>query len=116
MTTYDKAHELAKALKNSDEYRSFLAAKNSVEADAQAKQMVQDFIARQMEVQYEMMSGKPEDKNKVEQLQKMYELLIVNSKAKDFVHAHMRFNQIIGDIYKIIGDSVAEGMDFFAKE
>lgn len=116
MSTYDKAHELAKALKNSDEYRSFLAAKNSVEADAQAKQMVQDFIARQMEVQYEMMSGKPEDKNKVEQLQKMYELLIVNSKAKDFVHAHMRFNQIIGDIYKIIGDSVAEGMDFFAKE
>jgi len=116
MNTYDKAHELARALKNSDEYRSFLMAKKAIEADDQAKKMVKDFIAKQMELEYEMMSGKGEDKSKAQQLQKMYELIVLNSKASNFMQAHMRLQRVMGDIYKIIGESVAEGMDFFAQE
>lgn len=37
MNLYDKAHELAKALKNSDEYCSFLRAKQAVDKDETAK-------------------------------------------------------------------------------
>ncbi|GBG57101.1 UPF0342 protein [Sporomusaceae bacterium FL31] len=116
MNTYDKAHDLAKVLQNSEEYRTFLAAKKLVDTDEQAKKMVGEFITKQMELEYEMMSGKPEDKAKIDQLQKMYDLLVLNSKARDFMQAHMRFQRVMGDIYKIIGDSVAEGMSFFAKE
>ncbi|MDD4601526.1 hypothetical protein SDC9_27493 [bioreactor metagenome] len=115
MNIYDKAHDLAKALNNSDEYRAFLAAKQAVDADEQAKTMVHNFILKQMEIEYEMMSGKPEDKDKIEQLQKMYDLIAYNAKAHDFLQAHMRFQRIIADVYKIIGDSVAEGLDLFAK-
>lgn len=116
MILYDKAHDLAKALKTSNEYRDFLAAKQAVDTDSQAKKMVKDFILKQMEIEYEVMSGKPEDKAKTEQLQKMYELIAYNNKAHNFLQAHMRLQRIMADVYKIIGESVAEGLDFFAKE
>lgn len=112
---YDKAHELAKLLKNSSEYRAFLAAKQIVDGDQQAKEMVKNFITKQMELEFEMMSGKPEDKSKTEQLQKMSELLSYNNKARDFLQAHMRLQQMMADVYKIIGESVAEGLDSFGK-
>ena len=51
MNVYDKAHELSKALKNSDEYRSFLSAKQAVDSDEQAKKMVKEFILKQMEIE-----------------------------------------------------------------
>lgn len=78
--------------------------------------MVKDFILKQMELEYEVMAGKPEDKAKAEQLQKMYDLISYNSNARDFLQAHMRFQRAMADIYKIIGESVAEGLDLFAKE
>lgn len=116
MNLYDKAHDLAKALKISEEYRSFLAAKQAVDNDEQAKKMVKDFILKQMEIEYEVMSGKPEDKDKTEQIQKMYDLIAYNPKARDFLQAHIRFQRIMADVYKIIGESVAEGLDLFAKD
>lgn len=116
MSIHDKAHELAKELKNSEEYRSFLAAQKQLDTDEDAKRMIKTFLAKKLEAEYEMMAGKPEDKGKLEQLQKMYDLLTVNSRARDYIHAHMRFQQIMGDVYKIVGDSVAEGMSFFANE
>ncbi|MCE5285722.1 MAG: YlbF family regulator [Pelosinus sp.] len=116
MNLYDNAHELAKSLKNSDEYRLFLQAKKLVDTDEQAKKMVKDFLAKQMELEMEMMTGKGQDKAKTAELQKMYELISLNTKARDFMQAHIKFQRVMSDVYKIIGDAVAEGMDFFGKK
>lgn len=116
MNIYDKAHELGKILKNSDEYQNFLKAKQAIDGDEQAKKMVRDFITKQMEIEYEMMSGKAEDKTKTEQLQKMYSVIAYNNAARDFLDTYMKFQRTMGDVYKIIGESISEGMNFFAKE
>ncbi len=116
MTVHDKAHELGKALRNSEEYRAFLAAKQNLDNDATSKTMVQDFFKKKLAAEYDLMAGNPEDKEQSQELQKMYELIVLNPKARDFIHAHMRFQQVAADIYKIIGDAVAEGMDLFGKE
>jgi len=115
MSTYDKAHDLANALKHSTEYREFMTVKQAIDTDEQAKKMIKEFIAKQMELEFEIMSGKPEDKNKTAQLHKMYEVLALNTKARDFLQAYMRFQRMMGDVYKIIGDATAEGLDFIEK-
>lgn len=46
MTVHDKAHDLGKALRNSEEYRAFLAAKQSIDSDITSKTMVQDFLKK----------------------------------------------------------------------
>ncbi|WP_094605111.1 hypothetical protein SPSIL_031620 [Sporomusa silvacetica DSM 10669] len=116
MIVHDKAHELGRTLRNSEEYQAFLAAKKNLDSDPKTKAMVQDFFKKKLVAEYDLMAGNPEDKEKSQELQKMYELIVLNPKAKDFIHAHMRFQQLAADIYKIIGDAVAEGMDLFGKE
>jgi len=116
MNVYDKTHDLVGAIKTTPEYMEFMAAKKVLDTDVQAKSMVKDFIAKQMELEYEMMGGKPEDKTKTEQIQKLYQPIAGNAKANQFMHSYMKFQRMVADIYKILGDSVAEGMDFFDKK
>ncbi|MDU4961831.1 MAG: YlbF family regulator [Sporomusaceae bacterium] len=116
MNIHDQAHGLARALRQSEEYKAFLAVKEKIEADSQAKQMVKAFLVKKLEVEYAVMAGKPEDKEQMDALQRMFDVLNANANARDFLNAQMRFQQLMGDIYKIIGDSVAEGLDFLAKE
>ncbi|WP_346354968.1 YlbF family regulator [Azotosporobacter soli] len=116
MNIYDKTHELVKAIKDSQEFKTFQAAKNEIESDSNAKEMVKNFISKHMELEYEMMAGKPEDKEKAEKIQQMYQLILLNSKAASFMQAYMTLQRVVADVYKILGDSVAEGMDFFDKK
>lgn len=116
MNVYDKAHELARALKSSPEYAGYLAAKEALKPDEQAQKMVRDFIQKKMEMEYEVLSGKGEDQAKADQLKRMFELLAHNTKAREFLEAYFRFQRVMADVSKIIGDSVAEGLDLFAKD
>ena len=114
MNAYDKGNELARALKDSDEYRMLGKARRELDTDPAARDMVKDFLRKQMEMQLEVMSGKADAKSKQESLQKLYELLSLNSRARDYVAAYMRFQQVMQDIYKMIGDAGGEGLDPFA--
>jgi cell fate (sporulation/competence/biofilm development) regulator YlbF (YheA/YmcA/DUF963 family) len=116
MNIYDQTHELVRSIKSSQEYAAFKQAKAMIDDDESAKKMVKEFIGKQMELEYEMMSGKAEDKAKTEQIQQMYQMIILNSKASAFMQAYLSFQRIVADVYKILGDSVAEGMDFFDKK
>lgn len=111
---YDEAHALARELKASQEFTALLAAQKALEEDPSAVSMVKDFVAKQMELEFIAMSGK-DDTAKTEALHKLYDLIMANSKAKEYLQAHMIFQQMMNDIYKIIGESVAEGMNMFAK-
>lgn len=104
MNIHDKAHELAKALKSSGEYRAVLAARDAAGADADARKMVQDFLRKKMEIEYDAMAGKGEDKAKTEKLQQLYQLVSLNGKAKEYLEAYLRFQLIMGDVSKIIGE------------
>lgn len=116
MTAYDKGHELARILKESEEYRSLCQARRELEKEPAALTMVKDFLKKQMEMQLEVMSGKADAKEKEASLQKLAELLSLNSRSRDYVAAYFRFQRIMTDIYKILGDAVGEGLDPFAEK
>lgn len=115
MQVYDKAHEIANILRQSTEYKNLLSAKQAIDKDPATKQLVQDFITKQMEFEFERMSGKPEDKTKMAQLQKLGEMLSLKSDARSYLEAYMRVQRTMADMYKIIGEAVAEGMDIVEK-
>ena len=91
-------------------------ARRELDTDAGARDMVKDFLRKQMEMQIEVMSGKADVKAKQDSLQKLGELLSLNSRARDYISAYFRFQQVMQDIYKMIGDAVGEGMDPFAEK
>ena len=116
MAAYDKGHELARALKESDEFRALGVARRDLDTDPDARNMVKDFLRKQVELQVDVMSGKPDAKGKEEALKQMAELLALNVRARDYITAYFRFQRIMTDIYKIIGEAVGEGLDPFAEK
>ena len=49
---YDKAHDLAHAMRESEEYKELMAAQEAVKADAVATGLVRTFMAQQMQWEY----------------------------------------------------------------
>ena len=106
MNIHDYAHQLAKALKSSDEFKQYKRLQEDVQKSPQLKQMIDDFHKRQIELQAAQLSGQSLDSSKTEQIQKLYEVIAKDPIAAEFLHAEIRFSQLIGDIYKIIGEAV----------
>ncbi|WP_277281921.1 YlbF family regulator [Veillonella caviae] len=107
---YDKAHDLAAAMRESEEYKALMKAQTAVEADATATALVRTFMAQQMQWEYAKLSGAPE----TEELQKKQEELMPqiqsNAAAAEYLQAQMRWSQVSNDIYKIISAPITEGM------
>ncbi|MDU2065249.1 MAG: YlbF family regulator [Sporomusaceae bacterium] len=114
MSIYDKAHELARLLNTSAEYQALVGAKKVLEQDSKAQELVRDFLAKQMAYEYERMTGQPSTEKEAD-LQKFMEVLMLNQTAAQFLQAHFKFQRLMADIYKVLGDSIAEGMDIFGK-
>lgn len=57
---YDKAHDLAHAMRESEEYKELMAAQEALKADAVAAALVRTFMAQQMQWEYAKLSGAPE--------------------------------------------------------
>lgn len=106
MNVYDEAHKLARAIKESDEYNEYFEKQKNVFSDVKNKEMIDDFREKALEVQMEQLSGKEVDKEKVEKLQKLEQILMLNPDIKEFFIAEMKFTQLISDVYKILDDVI----------
>lgn len=106
VNVHDHAHSLARALKESPEYKAFAAAKKRLEANKGAQQMVGDFHNKQIEVQSLVLQGQKPSAAQQEALQKLYGVIQGSIDARDYLAAEQRLATILNDIYKIIGDAV----------
>lgn len=106
MTAYDKAHELAKLLSQSEEYIVFRKAKTSLEQDQENVRTLQDFRRKQLEIQMAQISGEEIDEEYIKQTEKLYELLSMNPRINEYLNAEYRLSRMMSDIQKIIGAPV----------
>ena len=109
MNVYDEAHRLAKAIKDSEEYKEYIDRQGKINTDEKNKKMVNDFREKAMEVQMEQLSGKEVSEEKLEQLKKLQDILMLNPDIKDFFITEMRFSQMITDVYKILEEAINIG-------
>ncbi|MGN7358160.1 YlbF family regulator [Paenibacillus sp. SAF-054] len=106
MNIYDKANELAKALKESPEVHDITSAMSLIEKDQESKQMLDDFRNRQMEIQQRMMSGDMPSQEEMEKMEKLFDVLSLNLNIRRLFDAERRLSTIIEDINKMISDSL----------
>ncbi|WP_433943874.1 YlbF family regulator [Paenibacillus sp. SN-8-1] len=106
MNIYDKAHELAQALKDSQEVQEITAAVKLIDADPDSKRMLDDFRNRQNELQQRMMSGDMPSPEEMENMEKQFEVLSLNLNIRRLFDAERRLSVIIQDVNKIIADSL----------
>ncbi len=101
---YDAAHTLAHAIKDSEEFKKFRELEGQVKDNESLKAMVEDFQKRQLELQALQLQGIQPDEEKITKLQELFEILSKDPKAAEFFQAEMRFNQLMTDVSKILGD------------
>lgn len=108
MNPYNKAHELAQALSNCDEFLKLKQAHQAVDAQPTAKQMVEDFHKRQFELMQAEANGQSPSQAQMEQLQKLYEIISINSLAREYLSAEMRFSRLMADIQQILSGALED--------
>jgi cell fate (sporulation/competence/biofilm development) regulator YlbF (YheA/YmcA/DUF963 family) len=99
---YDKAHELANALKFSPEYRQFKEAKEKATRNPDAEKILNDFHLKQLEIQTMQMM----QQEKMREYEKMGELLSMYPSLRDYLQAEFRLMQIMTDIQKILAQAL----------
>ncbi len=108
MTVYDTTHELARQLKNSREYVEYKEIKDIIYKDPNLKKQVEEFEKIKYEVQMLTIQGEKQDEQKMAKLQELYTILLQNKDVKKFFDAQVRFNVMLADVNKIIGDAVKD--------
>jgi cell fate (sporulation/competence/biofilm development) regulator YlbF (YheA/YmcA/DUF963 family) len=108
MNVYDKAYELARALKESVELKELKQAKAQIDADPDTKRMFDDFRERQMELQKKMMSGEMPPKEDMEKMEKLYEVVGLNPAIRKLFEAERRLSVIMEDVQRIIAEPLGD--------
>ncbi|WP_277293436.1 YlbF family regulator [Veillonella montpellierensis] len=107
---YDKANDLAKAMRDSEEYKALMEAQQRVEGDATATGLVRTFMAQQMEWEYAKLAKAPNEAELLKKQEDLMPMIQANEAAQAYLQAHVRWSQISNDIYRIISAPITEGM------
>lgn len=108
MTVYDTTHELARQIKNSREYIEYKEMKDLINSKPELKKKVDEFEKLRYNTQVLTMQGEKDNEEKVKKLQEMYSILVADADIKKYFDMEVRFNVMLADINKIIGEAVKD--------
>ncbi len=101
---YDAAHSLAHAIKDSDEFKKFRELEAIIMDNESLKNMIADIQKRRMEIQALQIQGIQPDQEIQEKFQELVGVAAKDPVAAEYLQAEMRFNQLMTDFSKILGD------------
>ena len=108
MNIYDTANTLAQEIKRSEEYMTYKMAKEAINLNIELKSKIDEFEKARYEAQIIALQTGKDDETKMRHVQELYGELIQNQEASRFFDAEMKFNILIADVNKIIGEVVQE--------
>lgn len=111
MNMYDKAYEFAAAVKESEEIRRLTAAGEKLKGNDSAKKLVKEYLMAQMQADYARLAGQQPDEKTYQHLQELAVMVSNQADAQEYLQAFIRWQQIAGDLQKIVGEAMMQGMD-----
>lgn len=108
MKVYDEVNNLAQAIKESKEYIEYRDIKKEVFSDLELKNKVEEFEKIRYEEQLLAMQGEKQSDEKMAKLQELYTILVQNDKVKEYFDKEVRFNVMMADVNKTIGEAIKE--------
>jgi cell fate (sporulation/competence/biofilm development) regulator YlbF (YheA/YmcA/DUF963 family) len=111
MNPHDAAHLLAKALRESSDFTELKDAQKALKADQSARNMLLDFRSEQLEMQKQQLSGLEVAPEQEEKLEKLFEVINMNTIIKRYLQAEYRVAVLLQDVHKIIGEATSDIID-----
>ena len=109
MNVYDQAHNLARAIKESEEFKQYDYLKKVIDQKEDLSKMVKDFQSKQIEMQAKQMMGEEVGPEMMQGIQELYQIIMTDPTASQYMQAEMRFSLMMNDVYKILGEVMGLG-------
>lgn len=110
MNIYDTANKLSSEIKASEEYINLKMAREVINLRPDLKEEISKFEQLRYEVQINQMQTGKVDEEKMKQIQDIYSRIIEIDEIKKYFDAELKFNVLLADVNKIIGDAVKDLM------
>lgn len=111
MNVYNESHNLATAIKESEEYKHYAELRDKIEANSSLSAMVNDIRAKQLDLQMKQMQGTLEGDYQ-QHIMELYQLMVRDPLMAQYFEAEARFSLMMQDVYKIINEAVGMSFDF----
>ena len=108
MNIYDTANKLAQEIKQSEEYINYKMAKETLSLKPELKKKIEEFETARYDAQITVMQTGKNDEEKTKKMQQLYIELFEDADAAKFFDAETKFNIVLADVNKIIGDAVMD--------
>lgn len=106
---YTKAYELATAVKNSEEYRTYHSLQGEVMGDETVAALIREYKKLQVKIQMAAMAGGQTDSEDMQRFSGISTLLFSKPEVSQYLLSEMRLQQAMGDIFRILTE--AAGID-----
>ena len=115
MNPYDQAHALARALRESEEYREYMRLKEIAYDDSTNKALLDEYKKLQFRLQAKVAAGESLPQDDMQRLTQIGALLQFNPDVSAYLMAEFRFQRMLSDIFKILADVAGVDLDMLAQ-
>lgn len=110
MNVYNEAHNLARAIRESEEFKQYEEIKKTVAQNPSLTDMLNDFQAKQFEMQARHMMGEAPAKEAGDYIQELYNIMMKDPLSAQYLQCEVRFSMMMNDVYKILGEVIGVGL------
>ena len=108
MNVYDEAHSLARAIRESNEFREFDRMRKEVDKDKECSDMLKELTELQMQLQTAQLSGQQPDKDVFARFQSLSTMVMTKPLAAQYLQAQMAIATMMNDVFGIVGEAIAD--------
>ena len=112
MSFHDSINELVVSFKDTQEYKEYLQLKQKLKQDDNVYNMLKDFKDKQNQVQISYLNGQDISKEKQEEMENLYSIVIQNEDCRKILECEMKINIILADLQKSMGTAIEELVKF----
>lgn len=106
MNVYDKSYELIKAFQELPDFKEYKRLAERIKKDEDAQRLLIDFRRKNFEIQKLQLEGKPLDQAKIEEAQKLYEIIKLNNDINQFLVVEYRLGKTMVEVQRIISEGI----------
>lgn len=111
MNIYDNARELAAQLKQTEEYAEYARLKEIATADDTNRALLGEYKKLMFKMQAVMASGQQPPADEMDRLNKIGQLLQLNSDVGAYIAAEFRYQRMLSEVFKILAETAGVDID-----
>ncbi len=106
MANYDKAYELARDLRESQEYKEYQKAKAEVSSSEEAISILREYRKAEIALQAAIFTGREPDDKQKQDLESITNIVDMHGPIRRYMEAERRILLTLTDIQRILAESM----------